>query len=129
MRSARSSSPIVAPANNGLDANTDVDPGVMTTTGDPADDGHFKSPSLRNVALTAPYMHDGRFETLDEVVEHDASGVADHPNLDPRLRRPDDMPRTLALTDDEKLALVASLAALTDESLESDPRFRNPFRP
>jgi cytochrome c peroxidase len=119
---------LIAPANNGLDLSTADDPGLMTTTGDPADDGKFKSPSLRNVALTAPYMHDGRFATLAEVIEHYDSGVQPHPNLDPRLVGPDGTPRRLMLDDADKLALVAFLETLTDEPLLGDARFADPFR-
>ncbi len=56
-------------ANDGLDA-TNSDPGLMDVTGQATDNGVFKVPSLRNIALTAPYMHDGRFQTLDQVIEH-----------------------------------------------------------
>lgn len=70
--------------NNGLDLRT-VDEGLEAVNGDSRDDGKFKSPSLRNIGVTEPYMHDGRFATLLEVVEHYNSGVQAHPNLDPRL--------------------------------------------
>lgn len=81
-------------------------------TGDPRDQGRYKTPTLRNVARTAPYMHDGRFTTLEEAVEHYRSGVVRSPALDPRLRT-GDRPG-LPLTDDEVAALVAFLGALTD---------------
>jgi len=118
-----------APANNGLDATT-TDDGVGAITGDPAQDGLFKSPSLRNVELTAPYMHDGRFDTLDEVVEHYDNGVQAHPNLDPRLRTPGPggQPQQLNLSDQQKAALVAFLRTLTDDALIDDVRFSDPFR-
>jgi cytochrome c peroxidase len=119
---------LVAPANNGLDVDTTMDPGVMTTTGDPLDDGKFKSTSLRNIARTGPYMHDGRFATLEEVVDHYDNGVQPHPNLDPRLRDPQGMPRRLNLDDNAKAALVAFLETLTDDALGEDPRFADPFR-
>ena len=74
---------------NGLDATTGVDDrGAGDVTGRPQDLGRFKSPSLRNAAITAPYMHDGRLATLADVVEHYRTGVQPHPNLDPRLRDP-----------------------------------------
>ncbi|MCO6493873.1 MAG: c-type cytochrome [Phaeodactylibacter sp.] len=115
-------------ANNGLD-ETYTDPGVGAITGNPADIGKFKVPFLRNVALTAPYMHDGRFATLDEVVEHYNSGVNKHQNLDHRLRAPDgDSPRRLNLSSDDKAALVAFLETLTDEELVTASRFEDPFR-
>jgi cytochrome c peroxidase len=116
--------------NNGLDADTSEDNGAGDITMFPPDDGRFKSPSLRNVALTAPYMHDGRFATLAEVVEHYNSGVQAHPNLDPRLRVPGSNPpepRRLDLSDDDKAALVAFLDTLTDAALVADPKYSSPF--
>jgi cytochrome c peroxidase len=75
--------------NNGLDAAVDVgDDGVGDVSGRAADKGRFKSPSLRNIAVTGPYMHDGRFTTLTQVVDHYNTGVQAHPNLDGRLRVP-----------------------------------------
>jgi cytochrome c peroxidase len=117
-------------ANNGLDSTTNVDDnGKGEVTGITAELGRFKSPSLRNVALTGPYMHDGRFATLDQVVRHYSTGVQPHPNLDPRLRVPGTgAPRRLDLTDAEIAALIAFLATLTDEALLADERFSDPFR-
>jgi cytochrome c peroxidase len=119
---------MTAPANNGLDAGPTSDEGVGDVTGDPMQAGLFKSPSLRNVELTAPYMHDGRFDTLEEVVEHYDNGVQPHPNLDPRLRTPGGQPQQLNLSDPQKAALVAFLRTLTDEALVEDERFVDPFR-
>ncbi|MDC0674723.1 cytochrome-c peroxidase [Nannocystis radixulma] len=116
------------PLNNGLDAGpVEDDNGVGDVSGDPADDGRFKSSSLRNIAVTGPYMHDGRFATLEEVIDHYDSGVQPHPNLDPRLRGPDQQPRRMNLTPAEKSALVAFLGTLTDEALLTDPKFSDPF--
>lgn len=118
----------IEPLNNGLDAGPDEsDDGVGDVSGDPQDNGRFKSHSLRNIAITGPYMHDGRFATLAEVVDHYDSGVKPHPNLDPRLRGPDQQPRRLNLNPGEKAALVAFLGTLTDEALRTDPRFADPF--
>ncbi len=115
--------------NNGLTAGFTTDNGVGDITKNTADFGRFKSPELRNVALTAPYMHDGSIDTLAKVVEHYNSGVLAHPNLDPRLRVPGTMtPRKLNLTPADSAALVAFLGTLTDESLISDPAYANPFR-
>ena len=115
-------------ANNGLDAEY-ADQGVGKITGNPADIGKFKVPFLRNIALTAPYMHDGRFATLEEVVEHYNSGVQMHQNLDHRLRAPDgNSPQRLNLSNGEKAALVAFLETLTDEELVTASRFEDPFR-
>ena len=111
--------------HNGLDATT-TDAGLGEVTGDPRDDGKFKSPSLRNIAVTAPYMHDGRFDTLEEVIDHYDSGVQDHPNLDPRLIR-NGAPQRLGLTSAQKDALVAFLETLTDDVMANDPRWSDPF--
>lgn len=113
-------------ANNGLDLDY-TDNGVGVRTGEPSLNGVFKVPFLRNIALTAPYMHDGRFETLEEVVEHYNSGVNNHPNLDFRLKD-GNQPHRLNLSETDKQALVAFLNTLTDEAFVSDTRFSNPFR-
>ena len=113
-------------ANNGLDATT-VDAGVGGVTYDPADMGMFKVPLLRNIALTAPYMHDGRFATLEEVVEHYSSGVQNHPNLSPELRY-GSAAKQMHFTEIEKQDLVAFLKTLTDEELLTDTRFSDPFK-
>ncbi|HOZ25003.1 MAG TPA: c-type cytochrome, partial [Thermomonas sp.] len=87
----------------------------------------FKAPSLRSVGLTGPYMHDGRFATLEEVVDFYASGVRDGPALDPRLREGRE-PRRLDLDAGDRAALVAFLKTLDDPVLTTDPRFSDPFR-
>jgi cytochrome c peroxidase len=117
--------------NNGLE-NPYVDKGVGALTGRPQDEGLFKVPSLRNIALTAPYMHDGRFATLEEVVEFYNSGVVNHPNLSPPLRNPPGspnagQPRRLNLTTTQKAALVAFLRTLTDNAVSTDTKFADPF--
>jgi cytochrome c peroxidase len=91
------------------------------------EDGQFKIPTLRNIALTAPYMHDGRFKTLEEVVEHYNSGVKAHTKLDDKLKT-NGTPQHLNLNDVEKMALVAFLNTLTDQSMITDPKFANPFK-
>jgi cytochrome c peroxidase len=113
------------PQNNGLDANAKVaDLGVGDTTLDRFDAGRFKSPSLRNVEYTAPYMHDGRFKTLEEVIDHYSTGIKPHPNLDGRLRGPGG---GLRLGPGEKAALVAFLKTLSDPKFVTDPKFSDPF--
>ncbi len=117
--------------NNGLE-NPFIDKGRGEVTGLSADEGLFKVPSLRNIELTAPYMHDGRFATLEQVVEFYNSGVVNHPNLSPPLRNAPGTPnagepRRLNLTTEQKAALVAFLKTLTDTSLTTDPRFQDPF--
>ena len=101
-----------------------------------AGDGRFKAPSLRNVAVRPPYMHDGRFATLREVIEHYDAEVAPHPFLDMNLldRRlvvtgGPVRPIRLGLTDDEISDLIAFLEALTDPAFLTDPRFSDPFLP
>lgn len=103
--------------NNGLDA-------VLTDEG--RNDGEFKVPSLRNIELTAPFMHDGRFSTLEKVIEHYNSGVQNSADLDGRLRQGNGV-RRLNLTDAEKQALVNFLRTLTDEEFIFDEKFSDPF--
>ena len=119
--------------NIGLDSIY-TDRGMGSLLSDPTQDGVFKIPSLRNVGLTAPYMHDGRYNTLEEVVEHYNSGIIYSPTLSYELRKRD--PATYQplneaakfnLTDDNKKCLVAFLKTLTDYAVASDPKFSNPF--
>ncbi|VXC27017.1 cytochrome-c peroxidase [Maribacter litoralis] len=111
--------------NNGLDA-TITDLGVGGITGNNNELGEFKVPSLRNIALTGPYMHDGRFETLEDVIEHYNSGVQNNPNLDNRLTQGNNV-RRLNLSDDDKQALVDFLNTLTDDEFVNDEKYANPF--
>jgi cytochrome c peroxidase len=87
----------------------------------------FKAPSLRNVGLTGPYMHDGRFDTLAQVVDFYDHGIQDGPALDPRLRQ-SGKPQRLHLSTEDRAALVAFLLTLSDRKLTTDARFSNPFR-
>lgn len=100
--------------NNGLKLAGD-DIGRAAVTKNAADRGKFKAPSLRNIALTAPYMHDGRFGTLEEVIEHYNSGVVRSETLDPNLAKHPE--GGLALTAQEKADLAAFLRTLTDPAL------------
>lgn len=111
---------MVAPANNGLDASP-IDAG--------AGQGRFKSPSLRNIAVRPPYMHDGRFRTLEEVVAFYDTGVRGGAGTDPRLlvAGPGSPPARLGLSVAERAALVAFLRTLTDTAFLTDPRFADPF--
>ncbi|WP_282075248.1 cytochrome-c peroxidase [Maribacter aquivivus] len=111
--------------NNGLDA-TITDLGVGGITGNNNELGEFKVPSLRNIALTGPYMHDGRFETLEEVIEHYNSGVQNNPNLDNRLTQGNNV-RRLNLSDTDKQALVDFLNTLTDDEFINDEKYASPF--
>lgn len=112
--------------NNGLEFPF-VDLGVGGITGNPGDNGKFKVPSLRNIELTAPYMHDGRFTNLEQVVEFYNSGVVDNPNLSPPLRNPNGTVRRLNLTAPQKAALVAFLKTLTDPNLATNEKYSDPF--
>lgn len=104
--------------NNGL--KDDKDFGLEAVTGKTTDRNRFITPSLRNIALTAPYMHDGRFNTLEEVVEHYDHGIHRSATLDPNLAK---HPRQgLGLSKEDQAALVAFLKTL------SDPQFASPAR-
>lgn len=131
-----------APAltNIGLDLGAkNDDPGLGSITGKNEDRGRFRAPTLRNIELTAPYMHDGRFATLEEVLRFYASGVRPHPGLDPRFEPrggaswPPPMlaherPRLgLALEPRDQADLIAFLKTLTDRAFTTDPRFADPF--
>ncbi|GGG40800.1 cytochrome-c peroxidase [Hymenobacter glacieicola] len=111
--------------NNGLDATFAADSGRAHITGAARDRGKFKVPSLRNVARTAPYMHDGRFTTLPQVLAHYDHGVVASPTLDPLLRQPDGR-RGLPLTAPQQADLLAFLQTLTDESFLSNPQLAAP---
>jgi len=113
--------------NNGLDLTT-IDRGFGAVQNNTALDATFKVPSLRNIERSAPYMHDGRFTTLEQVVEHYNSGVQNHPNLSPQLKLPNGQPRLLNLSDADKAALVAFLKTLTDPAIATDVKFSNPFK-
>ncbi|MCB0822933.1 MAG: c-type cytochrome [Bacteroidales bacterium] len=109
--------------NNGLD-NLFTDNGLGDITGTETDNGKFKVTTLRNIANTAPYMHDGRFGTLEEVIAHYNSGVkANSPNLDPEL---DHFVGGLGLTEQDIDDLAAFLRTFTDESFLTNPDFSEP---
>ncbi|WP_452227363.1 cytochrome-c peroxidase [Lacinutrix cladophorae] len=108
--------------NNGLDAVfTDI--GLGEITGDPADNGKFKSPSLRNLIFTAPYMHDGRFNSLEEVINHYSEGLQDSPTIDPLMKKVDE--GGVHLSDSDKADLKAFLLSLSDPSFINNPAFNN----
>ena len=117
-------------ANNGLDL-TFADLGRAIPTGLASDQGRFRIPSLRNIALTAPYMHDGRFATLDDVLAHYNEHIAfGSPTLDPNILNGSNSPlgpgQPLDLTDTEKKQIVLFLRTLTDSTFIQDPRFGPP---
>ena len=100
-----------------------TDPGRYEVTGDEADRGKFRAPSLRNVEVSAPYMHDGRFATLEDVLDHYAGNVNQSPNLDPLLNL---NPGGLVLTEQDKADLIAFLKSLTDPEFLQNPDFGPP---
>ena len=114
---------VVQPRNNGTELDPlSADGGLADITLNAQDAGRFKSPTLRNVEVAGPYMHNGSLATLDDVVEHYSRKFNRHPNLDFRMLR-------LDLTESEKAALVAFLKTLTDHAFLTDPRFSDPFDP
>lgn len=117
-------------ANNGLDLEY-ADQGIGARTRLDFDNGKFKVPFLRNIALTGPYMHDGRFATLEEVIDHYSEGIQAHENLDIRLKTNFQLhgePLKMNFTEDEKAALVAFLHTLTDYEFIQDERYADPFK-
>jgi cytochrome c peroxidase len=109
--------------NNGLD-NTFADLGYGKVTGKSTDNGKFRIPTLRNIELTAPYMHDGRYKTLEEVVEHYNSGVVfTSPNLDVEMNR---FTGGLNLTTQQKADLINFLKSFTDDQFVTNPKFSEP---
>lgn len=116
-------------SNNGLDATADpgnyADRGHGAATGRSTDNGLFRIPSLRNVALTPPYMHDGRFQTLEEVLDFYSGGVQPCANLDPKMELTHQ--GGASLTAKEKRCIIAFLYTLSDSAFVSDPKFSDPF--
>jgi cytochrome c peroxidase len=124
--------------NNGL-YNLDEDgsyppgnEGIFDMTGDPADKGRFKPPSLRNIGLTAPYMHDGSIATLEEVLDHYARGgrlIEEGPNAGDGALNPNksSLVSGFQMTEQEKADIIAFLNALTDEDLLTNPAYSDPF--
>ena len=105
--------------NNGLPVdNTLNDVGRMHITNNPVDSLKFKTPSLRNVALTGPYMHDGRFSTLTECLNHYSSGIVSSTTLDPLLTS------GIPLSSTDKADIIAFLATLTDNTFIHDTKFK-----
>lgn len=107
--------------------------GIFEITGDPSDMGKFRAPSLRNVAITPPYMHDGSMSTLGEVVDFYAAGgrvITDGAHAGDGRQNPfkDGFVTGFALTANDKQDLITFLESLTDRSFISDPRFSNPWK-
>jgi len=113
--------------NNGLDSvgsnlNAFPDKGLGLITGAYNDNGKFKSVTLRNIMLTAPYMHDGRFQTIDQVIDHYISGGKNATNKNTNVHRID------GVTPEKRRQLKAFLNALTDTAYINNPKFKNPFQ-
>jgi cytochrome c peroxidase len=113
--------------NNGLDAEP-KDQGREKMTGRNNDRGRFRVPTLRNIALTAPYMHDGRFKTLEEVLDHYNDHIQPSPTLAPLVMEATNEVggKSLLLTPQEKQDVIAFLHLLTDSTFITNPRFSDP---
>lgn len=109
--------------NNGLDASI-TDFGLGKVTGNPNDNGKFKTPTLRNLSYTAPYMHDGRFKNLDEVIEHYSTGLVWSSTIDDLMKEVDFGGAQFTL--EQKDLLKAFLISLNDESFLTNPAFQEP---
>ena len=120
-------------ANNGLEEGQNLEDGLYAVTGKLADKGKFKVPSLRNIALTAPYMHDGRFSTLEEVLDHYNDHIKESATLDVLIRDASNQPRepgdpiALKLTEQDKKDIIAFMLTLTDSTFITNEKFSNPF--
>ncbi len=122
--------------NNGLDSMGPdelnfEDPGRGGVTGNRMDNGRFRTPTLRNIELTAPYMHDGRFETLKAVVDFYSGDLQPAQNVDANIRKHLPANRWASggvnLTEREKKDLISFLKTFTDTAFVNNPRFSNPF--
>lgn len=116
--------PAEVKANNGLQMDYE-DQGIGAINGS-SQNGLFKVPTLRNIALTAPFMHDGRFATLEEVVDHYSNGVQNHPNLSNKLKQ-GGQAKSFNFSQGEKDALIAFLDTFTDEVMLDDEKYSDPF--
>lgn len=110
--------------NNGLESDFSSDFGRYDVTGNDADKGKFRAPTLRNIEVTAPYMHDGRFFTLEEVIDHYSEHVTQSETIDPLMELVGN--GGAQLTQSEKEDLIAFLKTLTDEEFLSNPAFSDP---
>ncbi|MBA6391803.1 cytochrome-c peroxidase [Colwellia sp. BRX10-3] len=120
-------------SNNGLDDDQTLQPGLFTLTNNEMHRGLFKAPTLRNIAVTSPYMHDGRFATLQEVLAHYNGGIKRSKTLSPLIIEADNIAKTqsdhisLNLNDNEITAIIAFLHTLTDEKFLANRAFSSPF--
>ena len=121
-------------SNNGLDTEARLKPGLQAVTGEAADRGKFKVPTLRNIALTAPYMHDGRFSTLERVLNHYNEGIRVSDTLSPLILEADNQALdvvttrvSLNLSEEEQRSIIAFLHTLTDQDFITEEKSSNPF--
>jgi cytochrome c peroxidase len=116
-------------SNNGLDKIVDPmdykDKGLGNVTGKPTDNGKFKIPSLRNLGFTAPYMHDGRFKTLEEVLHFYNEGVNSSVNIDTKMEHAHN--GGVHLDRIQTRQVIAFLQTMNDSSFVTNPAFGNPF--
>jgi cytochrome c peroxidase len=110
--------------NNGLDSLF-ADPGLFAVSGDQNDIGKFKAPSLRNLGFTSPYMHDGRFKTIVEVIDFYSEGVVWSPTIDPLMKKVNQ--GGIHLDQQQKHDLISFINMLNDSSFVNNPNFSNPF--
>jgi cytochrome c peroxidase len=121
-------------SNNGLDDEESLREGLRSVTHDPAHKGFFKVPTLRNIAVTAPYMHDGRLNSLEDVLDHYNSGIKRSSTLSPLILEANNIAEenleiiSLNLSDAEQAAIITFLHTLTDDQFLNDPKFGDPFR-
>jgi cytochrome c peroxidase len=112
--------------NNGLDTDAEFeDMGREDVTENSADRAKFKVSSLRNIAVTPPYMHDGRFQTLEEVIDHYNEGIKESSTADPTVLNTKDT--GLFLTDQDKEDLINFLKTLTDDTFLNNEAYKTPF--
>lgn len=116
------------PQNNGIDIISTTDFGAGETfPNNPLFQGRFKTSTLRNIELTAPYMHDGRFQTLEQVVDHYNTNIQPHPTLSNALKDANNNPVRLNFSTTQKAALLAFMNTLTDPSIATAEKWSNPF--
>lgn len=119
---------VLSSANNGLDMVYD-DKGLGAKTGHSFQNGVFKVPSLRNIELTGPYMHDGRFASLEEVIDHYSNGIQNHENLHPFLKSTvNQTAKKFNFSATEKTDLINYLKTLTDHDFVTEEKWSDPFK-
>jgi len=110
--------------NNGLDSDFSADEGRYLVTGNDGDKGKFRTPTLRNIFMTAPYLHDGRFQTLEQVVDHYSQHIIPSATIDPLMELVGN--GGAQLTQQDKDDLIAFLRTFTDEAFLANPEFSDP---